>query len=413
MSGPGVLVVGAGPAGSAAAITLAAAGCEVTVVDKACFPRDKCCGDGLTTSSLRLLASLGLDPRAIPSWQPVRDAWVRAPSGHEVRFPLGSDDGVFAAVAPRAELDSALVGIARRAGATVHEGHPFQTVEVVDDGARVVASIEGLGPVEADYLVAADGMWSPVRKSLGATEPGYLGEWHAFRQYFGGVTGDAAHRLHVWFEPDLLPGYAWSFPLPGGRANVGFGIERGGSLPVARMKQLWPELLHRPHIVAALGPTARGEDRHLAWPIPGRVDRSVLARGRVLLTGDAAGAGDPMTGEGIGQALLTGVLAARAILDGGPRRAERTRATYRRDVAHHLFADHRMSVALMHILRHERGANGSLRIAGATRWTRQNFGRWLFEDEPRAIALTPRRWHRDVLRRPGVRFAPRPGSAAE
>ena len=92
---------------------------------------------------------------------------------------------------------------------------------------RIVIDVDALGPVTSRYVVAADGMWSPVRKALGCGEPGYLGEWHAFRQYFDGVTGNAADRLWVWFEPDLLPGYAWSFPLPDGRANVGFGVLRG------------------------------------------------------------------------------------------------------------------------------------------------------------------------------------------
>ncbi len=160
-------------------------------------------------------------------------------------------------------------------------------------------------------------MWSPVRKALGLATPGYLGEWHAFRQYFDGVTGSAAHRLWVWFEPDLLPGYAWSFPLPGGRANVGFGVQRDGDRRVRDMKALWPELLARPHIAEALGPSAVAAAPHKAWPIPARIDQAVLAHGRVLFVGDAAGVCDPLTGEGIGQALLTGTLAARSILDAG------------------------------------------------------------------------------------------------
>ena len=79
-------------------------------------------------------------------------------------------------------------------------------------------------PIAARYVIAADGMWSPVRKAAGLAEPGYLGEWHAFRAYVRDVTGPAADHLYVWFEPDFLPGYAWSFPLPDGRANVGFGV---------------------------------------------------------------------------------------------------------------------------------------------------------------------------------------------
>ena len=121
----------------------------------------------------------------------------------------------------------------------------------------------------------------------------------------------------MWFEADLLPGYAWSFPLPDGGANVGFGIQRGAKIATKEMKALWPELLARPHIAEVLGPDAVAEDRHQAWPIPARVGDLALAAGRVLWVGDAAAVTDPMTGEGIGQALLTGQLAADAILRGG------------------------------------------------------------------------------------------------
>ena len=74
--------------GTAAATTLASAGLEVVVVDKATFPRDKICGDGLTTSALRELEALGLDPASVASWVDIDDVVVRSPSGHEVRFPL-------------------------------------------------------------------------------------------------------------------------------------------------------------------------------------------------------------------------------------------------------------------------------------------------------------------------------------
>ena len=133
---------------------------------------------------------------------------------------------------------------------------------------RALVGVEGLGDVAARHVVAADGMWSPTRKALGLGADGYLGEWHAVRQYVGGVTGAAADELIVWFEDDLLPGYAWSFPLPDGRANVGFGVLRDGSRTGKDARDLWDGLLHRPHIAAALGPWATPEGRHLAWPIP-------------------------------------------------------------------------------------------------------------------------------------------------
>ncbi len=307
-----VVIVGAGPSGSAAATTLARAGRNVLVVDRATFPRDKCCGDGLTTGALRELESLGFSPQGLTTWQPVDDVVVRSPSGREVVFPLPRGRGTYAAVVQREELDAALVDVARRAGATVADGHAFTTVDV--EAERVVIDVDGIGAVQARYAIAADGMWSPLRKAVGAIEPGYLGEWHAFRQYFTGVTGRGGRELAVWFEADLLPGYAWSFPLPGGRANVGFGIQRGGKVATQEMKELWPDLLKREFVREFLGPDAEPEQSHKAWPIPARIESAQLVAGggRILLVGDAAAATDPMTGEGIGQALLTGRLAAEA-----------------------------------------------------------------------------------------------------
>lgn len=395
-----ILVVGAGPAGAAAARVLAAAGRSVTMIDRAVFPRDKCCGDGLTTLALRELETLGFDPRAVPSWTTVDAAWVRSPSGREVCLPL-EGAGQFAAVTPRLELDNALVEHARAAGANVLDGHGFVEVERQTDE-WIAVEVDGIGIIRARYVIAADGMWSPVRKALGVSQPGYLGEWHGFRQYASNVTGPAKDRLYVWFDPDLLPGYAWSFPLPDGRANVGFGLLRSGKRKVHDMKSIWPELLQRPHVRAALGPGAVMEGRHTAWPIPARVDSATLTSGRVLFVGDAATATDALTGEGIGQALLTGRLAAQAVIASGGLDAAATRRHYEAQVGEHLFADHRMSVVLGHILSHEWASRGAIRVIGTSGWSRRNFAKWMFEDEPRAVALTPSRWHRKLFRRAGA-----------
>lgn len=386
-----VAVVGGGPAGVAAALTLAQAGRHVVLVDKATFPRDKCCGDGVTTGAWRRYEALGLRPDAVASWQPVADAVLCSPAGRAHELPLPRT-----AIARRTDLDAAFVDVARAAGVKVHDGHALTGARVASDG--VTVDVEGVGSMAAPYVVAADGMWSTVRKALevNPSPASYLGHWHAFRQYFHHVGPDARERMWVWFEPDVLPGYAWSFPLPDGRANVGFGIRRGVE-PTGAMKDLWPDLLGRAHIAAVLGPDAAPEAPHKAWPIPCGSDTGVLAAagGRVLFAGDAARLADPMTGEGIGQALESGVEAARAILRAGPTDPGGAARRYAAAIERGLALDNRLAAVLSGVLASPVWAERVLRLAGLTTWTRRNFSRWLLEAYPRAVVGTPWRWASD------------------
>ena len=433
-----VLVVGAGPGGTAAAICLARAGRDVVVIDKAAFPRDKCCGDGLTTGALRMLDALGLAPGDVASWSEVTQARVVSPSGRVADLSLQQDGpggGIFCAVARRIDLDAALVDLARDAGATVLDGHGLTAMTVPMGSECVAAEVEGVGTVRARYVIAADGMWSPTRKLLLSTPDGgtlgdpigYLGEWHGMRQYFSDVGPLAASQLWVWFEPDLLPGYMWSFPLLDGRANVGYGLLRGsdranaggaitahdasstlvprirsasGRQPLGKhMKALWPQLLERPHIREVLGANATPEEPVKAWPIPARIGEATLttAGGRVLFVGDAARATDPLTGEGIGQALETGMLAAESIIAAGALSPYRAAQRYEGELRRGMALDHALAGFLARAMSHRRGARAAVRIAGSTPWVRRNFARWLFEDYPRAVVATPHRWRRGVM----------------
>ncbi len=385
-----VVIVGAGPAGSAAAIVLARAGCSVSVFDKASFPREKCCGDGLTSLALRELEKLGFEPSTVPSWNPVDEFVLTSPRGRQTRYPLPSDHGHHAVIAKRSDLDSALVDLARSAGATIHEDDAL--LDAVAEPAEVELSFRLSGSVRASHVIGADGMWSPLRRALGLSIDGYRGEWHAFRQYFHDVGPRAATELSVWFEPDILPGYVWSFPLPGNVANVGFGIQRGGAKSIQSMSRLWPDILARPHIREFIGESATGSDTHKAWPIPARVGRSPLVGPHTMFVGDAAAVTDPLTGEGIGQALLTGRLAAEAILS-----SDEAPTHYERAVNRKFVADDRMARALVPLLARPAIAGAVLRLTSTSGWTRRNFARWMFEDYPRGMIATPRRWHRGMF----------------
>ena len=387
---------------------------EVVLLDKARFPRDKFCGDGLTTGALRLLEGLGLQPDKVPSWTTASDVMVSSPSGRTARFPLPRGNGVFAAVARRVDLDAALLQVVRDEGVRVLDGHRVTAVQQRPD--RVVVQADDVDEIHARYLVAADGMWSSVRKLLRLDPPAtadpadpagkqpstYLGEWHAFRQYFTDV-GPAARDLWVWFEPDILPGYAWSFPLPDGAGQRRLrdparrqAVHAGHEAGVARAAAAGPQSPR------CSGPTPEAESPHRAWPIPARIDDVPLCRAGRCSSATPPPPRDPMTGEGIGQALLTGIAAAEAIEHGGPpatqtfgrRTRRRSGASWSPTIACPCCSSAPSVIA---------GAHGrGVAIAGATPWTRRNFARWLFEDEPRAIAVTPGRWHRHFLSRPGA-----------
>lgn len=389
-----VLVVGAGPAGSAAAITAATHGLDVLVVDKATFPRDKTCGDGLTTGALRLLEALGLPLAALPSSTSVRETVLVGPDGRVVRLPLPTT-GEFAGVVPRVELDAALAEHAQRCGAEVRDGNGI--TGLTRDGEGLIAELADGRTVAAGWLIAADGHYSGVRHLLEPDRPADLGAWSTFRQYYRGVDDP---RLWVLFEADLLPGYAWVFPLPDGRANVGFAMHRPASHGGRLVKQKWQSLLMRPSLRDLLGPRAEPEGPHRAWPIPSRLDVDALTRERVLFAGDAAGVVDPMTGEGIGQALETGTLAAGAVLTGGA--PDDVARRYRTAVQRRLGRDLRFARTLQHVLARPATARAAIRLVDTNDWTRRNFARWMFEDYPRAALLTPGRWRRGLFNATGA-----------
>ena len=209
-------------------------------------------------------------------------------------------------------------------GAAAHGDHVDLSLATDDDEPVDVA---------ARWVIAADGHYSTVRRLITPTTStdataSDLGTWHAFRQYFRGVRDP---RLWVIFDPELLPGYAWVFPLGGGRANVGFGVLRDSESDVPsgkRLAVLWRDVLDRPAMRDILGPHAEAEDTHRAWPIPASFAPERLVEGRVLFVGDAASVVDPMTGEGIAQALDSGALAARAISRDATPDAVGARATH-------------------------------------------------------------------------------------
>ena len=391
-----VVVVGAGPGGIAAALTAAAHGCSVLCVDKATFPRDKTCGDGLTTNALRQLEALGLTRAEFDAIGAVvvRETVLVSPNGRRVTLPL-PPDGLHAAVATRRDLDAALVALARRRGVDVRESCAVEKLAV---HAGDIELILGDGnPVTARHVIAADGHWSTVRRALEPDSPRDLGEWHAVRQYFAGVDDD---RLWVLFERDLLPGYAWVFPLPGGAGQR--RLRRAAQRPAVGPRS--QGALAR--IARAAGAARRARRRDPGRAGAGVADPDALRPGAAherarALRRRRGGRGRPVDrgGHRAGDRDRCRSRPRRSRRGGDPAQVSKR---YRKSVASAIGRDLRFAAMLQGLMRTPLGARAAIAAAGLTPWTRRNFARWMFEDYPRALIATPDRWRLGAFTAPGA-----------
>ena len=290
-----VAVVGAGPAGSAAALAARRAGASVLLLDKADFPRDKPCGDGIAADAVDVLTGLGVSG-VTDGYPAVERLRLVGPGGAEVARSLPRP----AHTVPRRVFDERLVRAAVAQGAELRR-HTVRSVRPGPDGVTLDDQIR------AGVVIGADGAGSVVRRALGhpVNPDGHLAI--AIRGYAPAVGAEQLIRT----TSARWPAYAWSFPIGDGSANVGYGETlRGTPLTKAYLLDRLAQLLPG-------GPATGLRAHHL----PLSTHRPPPGRGPVLLAGDALSLINPFTGEGIFYAVLSGALAGAAAAAAGPHRA--------------------------------------------------------------------------------------------
>ena len=309
-----MVIVGAGPAGSAAAAWAARAGREVLVIDSAEFPRDKACGDGLTPPAVLELQRLGLR-----DWL---DAHIRhhglrlSGFGASVEVPWpGPSFPEWGSAVPRTELDDRIRKVAEDSGAAMLLG--IKAVDVDRDTAgRVSAVVLADGSrVRCGSLIVADGARSTFGRALGR-------QWHQETVYGVAARGYLASPRadEPWISSDLelrsvdgqvLPGYGWIFPLGNGEVNIGVGALATAKRPAE--VALRPLIKHYTDLKRSSwgfeGPPRAVSSALL--PMGGAV--SQVAGPNWMLIGDAAACVNPLNGEGIDYGLETGRLAASMV----------------------------------------------------------------------------------------------------
>ena len=343
-----VIVVGAGPGGSAAAIFLARQGLDVLLLEKSGFPREKVCGDGLTPRAVRMMTRLGIDTSVEAGWQ--HNKGLRIYGGRvepfEMPWPELAEQPNYGLVCPRSTFDDLLAGMAAEAGARLHTGVRVSGPIIHERSNRVIGVTDSQGrKYRAPLVIAADGVGARLGVQAGRERNEKRPMGVAVRSYYRSPKHDLDWMesfLELWDgEPhnsNLLPGYGWLFPLGDGTVNVGLGmLNTSSAFGNTDYKDLMRRWLDNTPEHWGL----RGETNHLqpirGAALPMAFNRAPLYANGLLLVGDSAGMVSPFNGEGISYAMEAAEMAANAVADAhargvGSRAAELALSNYHNQV---------------------------------------------------------------------------------
>ena len=315
------IVVGAGPGGATTSTLLARQGKKVLVLDQSDWPRDKICGDGISGKSMDAIKELGLEDKlraneSLGSW----GVTFSGPYGDEVSIPFGKQ--IAGKIAPgfvctREVFDKVLFDASVESGADVRI--KTTVTNLLKEGNKVVGvryktPEKQVREARAPIVIGADGAYSVVARELGMDQ---LDEKHyvaAVRAYFEGVSGFSdGNFIELHFVDEVIPGYFWIFPLGNGKANVGVGMLSSEiKKRDVKLKPLLDEMIKLPKFAERFK-DAKQMTPTKGWGLPvGSKPRTMSGDGWMLI-GDAASLIDPFTGEGIGNAMVTGMMAAEWI----------------------------------------------------------------------------------------------------
>ena len=295
-----VAIVGAGPAGSAAAIALCRTpGIEVQLLERKSFPRAKACGSGLSPWALDVLDELGLGRTIRASAYPIRAALIGAGGGTPVELRSRYE----AAIYPRADFDMLLAREAVRRGADLREG--VRVDALVRHGERLVGLATSEGALEIDAAIVCNGATSTLAP---APRPGRT--LNTIMGWYDGVDG-VGDAVELYFDPIVAPYYGWLFPESARRVNIGICYAPAAGRPnaLARFEKF---------IETRFGRRMRRAEhvgRLIGHPIATTCRPTALAQHGTLVAGEAGRLVDPLTAEGIHQAMTSGLLAGALLGD--------------------------------------------------------------------------------------------------
>ncbi len=394
-----VVVVGAGPAGSSAALGLALQGHKAVLIDKAGFPRDKVCGDGIPGKVLKIFPQLGLNTEELNRLGfPIFGMKLYGPSGQQVTFGDSAVQGAAKSFCiPRKIFDNYLF---EKASAQVSETLiAVKVTEIERIGSQWQLHLKDVKNgrerrLKADLVIAADGATSLLSRQVLHLKASFEHRFWGVRQYFTG--GPFANTVHIIYDKRLLPGYMWIFPVGAHRANVGLMAEQHSFAHkrAAPIQTLFNQILHENVQVRRILAEAKAEKRYSGAPLPlGTLPGRRVADGFISI-GDAAAFINPITGGGIYYAMQSGLVAAQIVVQAIQRNdwTENGLMAYENWWRRQLLPGFKAADAMRRLMRSEKKANYLF-----NRMQKQGIWAKLFisiygQPLPRFFFLHPRFW---------------------
>ena len=320
-----ILIIGAGPAGATTALFLAQKNIPCVIADKAKFPRDKICGDALSGKTVEVLRKLNpdflkeiaTDENFLPSW----GVTFFSPNGNSLRVPFKKKDinssfmgsgGAPGFISKRIDFDNWLVNkLKPEKQIELYEECEIRNYRHGND--CIIAESKDGKTFRTKLLIACDGAYSSFTKDVAGikTEPEH--NCFGLRAHYKNVSGlDSENFIELHFLKEFLPGYFWIFPLPNGYANVGVGMRADkASSNKINLKKSFEEILVKNEVIADRFSKAEKICEVKLFGLPLGSKKRKLSGAHFMLCGDAAQLIDPFTGEGIGNAMFSGMFAAQ------------------------------------------------------------------------------------------------------
>ena len=316
-----VCIIGAGPGGCSSAMFLDKMGISSILVDKESFPRDKICGDGLSGWVLSTLNKLDPEinytfsktPLQVPSW----GARFVAPNHKSLDVPFKleasiNNDLPAGFVSKRIHFDNFLIEeVKKRKNIRLIENTEINGFEKSNNGV-LLSDISGKSLIKTKLVIFANGAHSKFSKNLANIHMEKKHYVAGIRTYYEGITEiHDSNYIELHFLKELLPGYFWIFPLPNGQANVGLGMrsDKISKKGINLKKKLYQVINHNTNLKKRFQ-HAKEIDPPRGFGLPLGSKKRNISGDNFMLVGDAASLIDPFTGEGIGNAMASGMYAA-------------------------------------------------------------------------------------------------------